>query len=425
METYAKVLLVILPLFLLLIAIEAVYAYYRGRFNFRSLDTISSLSAGMTNIIKTVLGLTIIIISYETVFTHLSVIRIENSWMVYIFSFLALDFATYCHHRLAHTTNIFWNRHVIHHSGEDFNLATGLRQSITKIVSLSFIFLIPAALLGLPPQVIAVVTPVHFFMQFWYHTEHIGKLGMLEYIIVTPSQHRVHHAINPIYIDKNLSAIFCIWDRMLGTFQEELDEEPCVYGVTRQVRTWNPIKINFLHIWLLFKDAWRTSSIWDKIRIWFMPTGWRPEDVIDKYPVVSSRSDRFVKYDTEASQRLKIWSWIQFIILLLMVVHLLFFIGQLSGQSALLYGAYLFMSVYSYTSLMDMDPHSLAFEIIKSSLGIAIIFSTGNWFLLDQWIAGGSIAVMIYMVFSVAVVGYFVVFEIGVSLFGALTLKKA
>jgi sterol desaturase/sphingolipid hydroxylase (fatty acid hydroxylase superfamily) len=422
MEAYAKVLLFILPLFLALIVIEAVYAYYRGQFNFRSLDTISSLSAGMTNIIKTVLGLTIIIISYETVSTHIAVFQIENNWMVYLLSFLALDFATYCHHRLAHTTNIFWNRHVIHHSGEDFNLATGLRQSITKIVSLSFIFLIPAALLGLPPQVIAVVTPVHFFMQFWYHTEHIGKLGVLEYIIVTPSQHRVHHAINPIYIDKNLSAIFCIWDRMLGTFQEELDDVPCVYGVTRQVRTWNPIKINFLHIWLLTKDAWLTKSLWDKLRIWFMPTGWRPEDVKEKYPVYSSGPENFVKYESDASNRLKLWSWIQFVVLLLMVTHLLLSIGQLSGQSALLYGIYLFMAIYSYTSLMDMDANALGFEMAKSIFGIVIIMSTGHWFLLDNLIPGGTFAVFSYLILSAVIVGYFVVFEIGI---GILRLKKA
>ena len=142
-----------------------------------------------------------------------------------------------------------------------------------------FFFLVPAALLGVPHKIIIVLAPLHLFGQFWYHTRHIGKLGWLEYIFVTPSQHRVHHAINPEYVDKNLSAIFCIWDRMFGTFQEELDDVPCVYGTLKPVRTWNPFIINFHHAWNLAKDAWRTEKWSDKIRLWLMPTGWRPEDV--------------------------------------------------------------------------------------------------------------------------------------------------
>ena len=129
------------------------------------------------------------------------------------------------------------------------------------------------------------MAPLHLFAQFWYHTKHIGKLGVLEYIIVTPSQHRVHHAINTIYLDKNLAAIFCVWDRLFGTFQEELDEVPPVYGVLKPANTWNPILINFQHIWSLIKDAWRTNNWLDKFRIWFMPTGWRPKDVAEKFPI--------------------------------------------------------------------------------------------------------------------------------------------
>ncbi|MBK6273839.1 MAG: sterol desaturase family protein [Saprospirales bacterium] len=114
------------------------------------------------------------------------------------------------------------------------------------------------------------------FGGFWYHTQLIGKLGFLEKIIVTPSHHRIHHAINPIYLDRNFGGILIIWDKLFGTFQEELPDEKPIYGITRQVSTWNPIKINFIHIMLLIKDAWRTNSIKDKFRIWFMPTGWRP-----------------------------------------------------------------------------------------------------------------------------------------------------
>ena len=113
-------------------------------------------------------------------------------------------------------------------------------------------------------------------------------VGFLEYILVTPSHHRVHHAINKEYLDKNLSQIFIIWDKLFGTFQKELNEVPPVYGVKRPVRSWNPIFINFTHLMLLIKDAWRTNNWYDKLRIWFMPTGWRPKDVENEFPAFST-----------------------------------------------------------------------------------------------------------------------------------------
>ncbi len=411
MEAFAKALLFMLPIFFLTTIIEAIYAKYKGNFNFRTMDVVSSLSAGMTNALKSVLGLTILIVGYGYLFEHFSIVEMEIQWWTYLLALISLDFATYWYHRLAHSVNIFWNRHVIHHSGEDFNTATALRQSISKFVNISVFFLLPAALLGVPPKVIAIVTPVHLFIQAWYHTEHIGKLGWLEYIIVTPSQHRVHHAINPIYIDKNLSPVFCIWDRLFGTFQEELEEEPCVYGVTRQVNTWNPILINLAHLWLLTKDAWRARSWWDKCRIWFMPTGWRPADVDKKYPVESAKAHQFTKYNTPASTALKIWTWTQFLVLVGMVLHLFYLLVEIGNPAMFIYGAFLYLMVFSYTTLMDRNANALWLESIKSVVALSIIYAYGDWFLLDQVLPFGTLIVVMYQVFSVFVVGWFVLKE--------------
>lgn len=413
MDAFAKALLFMLPSFFLMIIIEAMYAKYKGKFNFRTMDVVSSLSAGMTNALKSVLGLTILIVGYDYLFEHFALVERETTWITYALAFIFLDFGTYWYHRLAHSVNIFWNRHVIHHSGEDFNTATALRQSISKFVNISVIFFLPAAILGIAPKVLAIVTPVHLFVQVWYHTEHIGKLGWLEYLIVTPSQHRVHHALNPIYLDKNLSPVFCVWDRAFGTFQEELDEEPCVFGVTRQVNTWNPILINLNHIWLLIKDAWRAESWWDKCRIWFMPTGWRPADVIEKYPVSSAKPKQFIKYDTPASNGLKIWTWVQFLVLVGMVFHLLYQLVEIGTPNMFIYGAFLYLMVYSYTTLMDRDPNALWLELIKSIIGLGIIFSIGEWFHLDQIVPFGTVFIAAYQVISVLVVGWFVYKEIG------------
>ena len=406
METYAKVLLYAIPGFLLLIIIEALYGYYKGKFTFTAMDTISSLSSGITNILKDILGLTLVIISYDWVYEQVALFQIETQWIVFLLAFIAIDFASYWSHRLNHSINFFWNRHVIHHSGEHFNTATALRQSISELFSLGFIFLLPAAIIGVPPKVIAIIAPLHLFMQFWYHTAHIGKLGVLEYIIVTPSQHRVHHAINPIYIDKNLAAIFCIWDRAFGTFQEELEEEPCVYGVTRQVNTWNPIKINFQHLWLLIKDAWRTQSLKDKLRIWFMPTGWRPEDVKSKYPVESASPATMVKYDSKPSQTITWWSWFQFTIVVVYLADLLINIADIPRTQLFIYGGFIFLTIYSLSSLMDKERIALWIELIKSGIGLGIIYSTGQWFTIDAIIPYGSIFMTGYFIVSAVVVGW-------------------
>jgi len=392
--------------------IELTYAYFKGEFNFRALDLISSLSAGMTNAVKAVLGLTIVIFGYKYMFEHFAILERPVTWVTYVIAFIALDFQTYWYHRFAHRINILWNRHVIHHSGEDFNIATALRQSISKFVNISVFFLLPAALLGVPPAIIAVVGPIHLFVQVWYHTTYIGKLGWLEYIIVTPSQHRVHHGINDIYMDKNFSGVFCVWDRMFGTFQEELDDEPVVYGVRRQVDSWNPIRINLDHLWLLIKDAWRAGSLWDKIRIWFMPTGWRPADVAFRFPVESADPKAFVKYHTEVSPALKYWSWFQFGMLSMMVLHLLFRIIEIGMPEIFVYGVFMFLMVYSYTTLMDLDRNALWLEALKSLIGLAIIYMTGEWFGLGEDVPGGTILMTIYFIISGLIVGWFVTNEI-------------
>ena len=284
MEAYANALLFAIPIFMLLVLAEIIYGHFKGMQTYTFMDTISSLSSGLTNIIKDSLGLVLILVSYPYLKSELSLLTIESSIWVYIIAFICVDFSSYWNHRLNHKIYFFWNQHIIHHSSEEFNLACALRQSISNLLGYTAIFLIPAAFLGIPQEVINILAPLHLFGQFWYHTQHIGKLGFLEYIFVTPSQHRVHHAINPIYIDKNLAAIFCVWDRLFGTFKEELEAEPPVFGVLKPVKTWNPIIINFKHLWGLFVDAWRTRRWKDKFVLWLKPTGWRPEDVKKKYP---------------------------------------------------------------------------------------------------------------------------------------------
>ena len=401
MEAYGKILLIAMPVFLLLVLLEKWYGWRKGFDTVRNMDMISSLSSGVTNVTKDVLGLSIALISYEWLVNHVAITEIKATWVTYVIAFIVLDFAGYVVHALDHRINFFWNSHIVHHSIEEFNLACALRQSISVFVRLFVILLIPAALLGIDPKVIAIVAPLHLFAQFWYHTQHINKMGFLEKIIVTPSHHRVHHALNKEYIDKNYGQIFIIWDKLFGTFQEELPTVKPVYGITRPVRTWNPIKINFQHMWLMMKDAWNTKNFKDKCRIWFMPTGWRPDDVAEKYPVYKIEDAyNFEKYDTQASTLLATWSWIQLSMLLLFVSYLFENIGYIGKPAIFIYGAFIFLMVYAFTELMDGNKYATVWAFLQTISGIAVIIYWGDWFGASAFIPGIKYVLIGYFILS-------------------------
>jgi sterol desaturase/sphingolipid hydroxylase (fatty acid hydroxylase superfamily) len=412
MEQYGKILLIAMPAFLLLVLFEKWYGMYKRKDTVRNMDMISSLSSGVTNVTKDVIGLYLVILSYPFLLRYLAITHISNTVVVYVIAFFALDFAGYWVHRLQHVANFFWNGHIVHHSSEEFNLACALRQSISSVVKTFAIFLLPAALLGVPPQVINIVAPLHLFAQFWYHTQHINKMGFLEKIIVTPSHHRVHHAINPQYIDKNFGQIFIFWDKWFGTFQEELPEAPPVYGITRPVETWNPIKINFQHVWLLLQDAWRTNNWKDKFSLWLRHTGYRPADVVEAYPVYKIEDVyHFKKYDTPTSATFNVWTWVQLVLVLLFVSYLFGNIALINGLDKgyiFWYGLFVFLSVYAITDLMDRNASAFVFELIRDCAGLAILYFQGDWFGATVYSPAIKFILAGYFIISLLISGWFV-----------------
>jgi len=411
-ESYAQALLYAIPFFLVLLIIEISYGYFVKNQKHKVMDSVSSISSGFTNIIKDTLGLGILLVSYPYILEHLAITEIKATWAVWLIAFITIDFASYWNHRLNHKVNLFWNQHVIHHSSEEFNLACALRQPISNIFGYFALLLIPAAILGVPNEVIAVLAPIHLFAQFWYHTQHIGKLGWLEYIIVTPSQHRVHHAINPEYIDKNLAAIFCVWDRWFGTFQEELDEVPPQYGVLKPASTWNPIYINFQHLWRLTQDAWRTKSYKDKVRIWFMPTGWRPSDVGEKYPIkIIEDVYSFERYKTPSSPTFNIYVIFQLLATTALLWFMFFNYSQIGVDGLLLFGAFVFLGIYGYTSLMDRKRYAVWIEVFRGLCGFSIILWTGDWFGVNTYFDYGVRLITLYLFVTILASLYFTFFE--------------
>jgi len=380
MATYAQALLIAIPFFMVLILIELLYATKKNKQTYSTIDTIASLSSGVSNSIKNLLGLGVLLISYPYLLEQLSIVKLDNQWWVWMVAFIFIDFAGYWSHRISHKINLFWNNHIIHHSSEHFNLACALRQPISDVIRYYPLLLLPAAILGVPEQLIAYIAPLHLFLQFWYHTEHIGKLGWLEYVFITPSQHRVHHAINAPYIDKNLGQIFSFWDRLFGTFQEELDDEPPRYGVLKAVQTWNPIRINFLHLIQLITDAYRTSSYWDKLRIWFMPTGWRPVDVTDAYPIEYIEDIHgFERYDTKPSIFFRYYAILQLVAVLGLFILMLRGYTQLSHVELIFFSVYLGTSIYGYSDLFDLKYSGYVIELIRSCFGLWFLTLLNHW----------------------------------------------
>ena len=399
MSVYVTSLFYAIPTFMVLISLEALVAKLRGVEVNRSEDMIASLSSGLTNTIRDGLKFTFAIISYTWLVDKIAIFKVEPMWLAVVIAFVVKDFSGYWVHRMNHRVNILWNRHVIHHSSEDFNLSCALRQSIANTIKFSAIFMVPAALLGVPAKIFAVLGPIHLFLQFWYHTQLINKMGWLEYILVTPSHHRVHHAINPEYIDKNYSQIFIIWDKLFGTFQPELEDVKPVYGTLAPSKTWNPILINFKHIWQLIKDAWRTVSFRDKLIIWFMPTGWRPRDVEERYPLEKITDPyKRVKYSVENSIVLVGFSWIHLMVSLCMMLHLFVVAQSISIESSVMYAMFLMVGIFAYTSTLDGGSLSLPSELIKILFGAYILISLEfSWFGLGVFF---SYAIGVYLLIS-------------------------
>ncbi len=221
---------------------------------------------------------------YTLVFQHAAPWQLPtNVAWVWVVGLVFYDFCYYWHHRVGHTVALFWAAHVVHHQSEDYNLSTALRQTSSGWIG-GWAFYLPMALLGFPPLVFGVVALIDLLYQYWVHTQQIGKLGWFDRWFCAPSNHRVHHAVNDQYLDKNYGGILIVWDRLFGSYAEEDDAVPCVYGTRGPLRSWNPVWANLHNYADLAKDCWRASNRGDRFRVWFKHPGWRPADVAARWP---------------------------------------------------------------------------------------------------------------------------------------------
>ena len=198
-----------------------------------------------------------------------------NPWMI-LLALLIADFFYYWQHTAEHRIRLFWAHHSIHHSSTDFNLSVALRLAWTEDF-IAWIFYIPLALMGFHPLVILIAVQILGLYQVWIHTQKIGRLGFLDRILNTPSLHRVHHGANPRYIDKNYGAILCIWDQLFGTYEAET--EKVIYGLTDNIGTHNPLKVNAFEYWKIITDIQKSHTVAEVLRSMFAPPEWQPHSV--------------------------------------------------------------------------------------------------------------------------------------------------
>lgn len=325
--------LLAVPFFFVLIAVELIADSVRGQRNYRLADSINSLSTGVLSTSTGLLTKGVGLVTYALAWEHLALQRLPGqAWWVWLLAFVLYDFCYYWLHRLGHERNVLWAAHSVHHQSEEYNLTTALRQTSSGFI-FSWIFYLPLALLGVPPLVFITVASLNLLYQFWVHTRHIPKLGWLEWVLITPSNHRVHHAQNPQYLDCNYGGVFILWDRLFGTFQEEDPREPVIFGVTTPLASWNPLWANLQFYAQLWNDARRTRSVWDKLRIWFMPTGWRPADVAQAYPQAKQDLASFRKFEIPLGQAQQVYVAAQFVVYVALGSYLMEVAEQVSSTA--------------------------------------------------------------------------------------------
>ncbi len=366
-----------IPVFFLLIGIELLISRMRKLSYYRYHDSITNLSCGIGSQVAGIFLKTATIFGYKYLFEHYALFSIPTNAVTFILLFLGVDFFYYWFHRLAHEISVLWGSHVVHHQSEEYNLTVALRQAWLQ-GAFSWVFYLPLAVIGFSTESFILMASINTLYQFWIHTKMIGKMwGPFELVFNTPSHHRVHHGVNPQYIDKNHGGSLIIWDRLFNTFEPE--QEEVVYGITTQPKSWNPIWLNFEYWIDLFKDAFRVSRITDGIKMFLKMPGWKPNELggMLDYPKVSVQT--FHKYDTEISSGLNNYVLAQFVVVLLGTTAFLVLMGgkpvgeQLGLKVAI--ASWIIASLTSFGAIFEKRTWALPLEFIRLVGGIALVMA--------------------------------------------------
>lgn len=367
------------PVFFSLIGLELLVAKLRGRKAYRVHDAISSIGLGVMSQLAGVFLklLTVGVYAWCVQHTALFALPADSVW-TWLGGLLLYDFLYYWLHRAGHEVNILWAAHVVHHQSEDYNLSTALRQTSTGGL-LGWIFYLPMALLGFPVSVFIGVALIDLLYQFWVHTEQIGKLGWFDRVFCSPSNHRAHHAVNDRYLDRNYGGILILWDRLFGSFVEEDDTDPPVYGTRAPLRSWNPLWANAEVYWATARDMWHARRWRDRLLVWIRPPGWRPADVAARFPKPDFDIRR-ARFDPPLSRPLTAYCLLQFGLLLAMTTHFLALAAHADLAMLLAYALYLVAGLYTLGAMLEGRRGALWLEALRAGSSAVLPLVFGRWF---------------------------------------------
>jgi alkylglycerol monooxygenase len=349
-----------IPVFFVLIALELAAARLLEKDAYRLADSIADLSCGILQQVLEVFLKTTLFAGYAWLYAghRLLDVPMAAAWG-WAACFLGVDFLYYWFHRWSHEVGAGWAAHAVHHQSEEYNLSVALRQGAFQ-PAFSWVFYLPLALLGFPPAMFLAVSSFNTLYQFWIHTRLIGRLGPLERFLNTPSHHRVHHARNPRYVDRNHGGTLIVWDRLFGTFREEADEP--VYGVTKPLASWNPAWANlreWTEMWRVARQARRPV---DRVRVLWKRPGWRPDDLGGFLPPPEVDRATYVRYDVPVPVALKAYALLQFALATAGTVAFLYAAPRLATAPRVAAALSVALSLVSLGGLLDRRPWAPAVE---------------------------------------------------------------
>jgi alkylglycerol monooxygenase len=351
-----------IPVFFILIAVELGYAFYKKLNYYRLNDSIANISQGIGSQLVGIFLKTITFLGYLFIYEHWRLYSFPNTIWTWLCLFMGVDFFYYWFHRLSHQINALWAAHIVHHQSEEYNLTVALRQSWFQ-AGFSWAFYLPLAFVGFEPVMFLTVSAFNTLYQFWIHTRAIGNMGPLEWILNTPSHHRVHHGSNPKYIDKNHAGSLIIWDRLFGTFQKE--EEEVVYGITTPLASWNPVWANF-HYWIeLFNTFKRANGIREKLYVFTKSPGWFPDNLGGRQFPKEINLNLYIKYSPEYDRKFTGYILLQFVFSLILASILLFTASKLDSLQLSFCVILVIIGLTSCGTLMEQKKWGTTFEFLR------------------------------------------------------------
>jgi len=351
-----------IPVFFVLIGLELLVNKIRQGKAYRFNDAIANLNIGIGEQIFSVFLKAVLVMVYDYIYRHWALLEIPNTFLNGVILLFAFDFIYYWAHRMGHEINFFWGGHIVHHSSEEYNLTVALRQPWFYSFMSFFLFL-PLAWIGFSVKLLVIVAGLDVLYQFWIHTKYIGKLGPLEWIFNTPSHHRVHHGVNPQYIDKNHGGVLIIWDRLFGTFEEEKEE--VVYGITTPLKSWNPAWAN-VHYFVDLVNISKQFPKWtDKIKLWFMPPGWKPKELGGREKPKPVTYKTFKRFDFLYPKKLNSYVLAQFIVLAILVTGYLSLEPKFIKWQSAVFALYLIFTLSIIGVMFEKKRWAFSLEYIR------------------------------------------------------------